>query len=149
MRKGVLSAVGGALLAAVVALSAAPAQAVPLSAPAALKSARDAVDVTTNVCWDCGYGGPRYYRPYYRPYYGYGYHRPYYGYGYHRSYYGYGYHRPYYGYGYGYHRPYYGHSGYGYGCGDCNYGYRPEPWVSGPYYLPRPRFYVGPFVYGY
>jgi hypothetical protein len=129
MRKDVLSAVGGTLLAAVVALSAAPAQAVPLSAPAALKSASAAIDATTNVCWDCGYNGPRYDRPYYRSYYR-PYDRP--------RYYGGYYDRPYY-------RPYYRSYGYGYG-----YGYRPEPWVSGPYYYrPRPRFYVGPFVYGY
>jgi hypothetical protein len=50
---------------------------------------------------------------------------------YYRPYgYGYGYYRPYYR-PYGYYRPYYRPYGYGYG------------------YQPRPRFYVGPFVYGY
>src|SRR5262245_50818324 len=132
MHQGVLSAIAGTLLAAVVALSAAPAQAVPISTPAALKSAGDAISLTGNVCWGgCGYGGygysgygygppPGYYRPY-RPYYSPYYYRP--------HYYNY-YPRPYYGYGYGY-RPYYRPYGYGYG-----YGYqRPVPWwVSGPYY---------------
>ena len=149
MRKGVLAAAGGALLAASITWN--TAQAVPISAPAALKDASQSIALTDNVhYYGYGYG----YRPYYRPY------RPYYG-GY-----GYGY-RPYYGalrirlpallrrrirlpavlrrrlrirlpavstgyggYGYGY-RPYYG-GGYGYG-----------------YYAPRPRFYVGPSVYGY
>jgi hypothetical protein len=123
MRKGVLAAAGSAFLAAAVVLSAAPAKAVPVSAPAALKGAGEAISLTENVCYgECGYyGGPRYYRPYYRPYY-----RSY-------SYY----HRPYY-------RPYY-RPHYGYG-----YGYRPVPgWVSGPYYQPRPRYYFGPNVYWY
>ena len=102
MRKGVLAAAGGALLAALVTSN--TAQAVPISAPAALKDASQSIALTDNVhYYGYGYG----YRPYYRPY------RPYYG-----------------GYGYGY-RPYYG-GGYGYG-----------------YYAPRPRFYIGPAVYGY
>src|SRR4029078_10178034 len=103
-----------ALLAAV-SWTSAPAQAMPLSAPTALKGAADEIAVTDKVnCWDgCyrpSYGYYRPWRPYYgysrpwRPYYaGYGYrpYRPYYG-GYHRPYY-----RPYYaGYGYGY-RPFY------------------------------------------
>jgi hypothetical protein len=125
MRKGVLAAAGLALLAAV-SWSSAPAQAMPLSAPAALQGAADKLTLTDKVwCYDScggGYGYRPYYRTYYRPYY-----RPYYGYGY-RPYY-----RSYYG-GYGY-RPYYRPYRYGYGYG---YGYRP-----------RPRFYVGPFVYGY
>ena len=71
MRKGVLAAAGLAILAAVI-WNTAPAQAMAISAPAALKSASDSVKLTETVhCWDCGYGG--YYRPYYRPYYGYGY----------------------------------------------------------------------------
>jgi hypothetical protein len=142
MRKGVLAAVGLAFLAAV-SWSAAPAQAMAISAPAALKGASDTIKLEETVhCWGCGggyyrpahYGYRRYYggsygggyRPYYRPYYGYGYgYRPYY--------------RPYYGYGYGYrpYRPYYGYRPYrpyGYGYG---------------YYAPRPRFYVGPRVYWY
>ena len=87
MRKGVLAAAGGALLAASITWN--PAQAVPISAPAALKDASESIALTDNVhYYGYGYG----YRPYYRPY------RPYYG-GY-----GYGY-RPYYGGGYGY-RPY-------------------------------------------
>jgi hypothetical protein len=113
MRKGILAAAGGALLATLISWNA---QAMPLAAPAALKDASESLSHTENVCWGCGgygYG----YRPYYRPYgYGYGY-RPYYrpyGYG------GYGYYRPYYrpyGYGYGYHpRPrfYVGPFVYGY-----------------------------------
>jgi hypothetical protein len=127
MRKGVLAAAGLALLAAV---SWSSAQAMPLSAPAALKGAADAIDVTGQVsCWDgCGYYYRPRYRPYWRPYY-----RPYYGY--YRPYY-----RPYYGYR-PYYRPYY--AGYGYGYG------RPW-WLSGPYYGgPRPRFYVGSSVYWY
>lgn len=137
MSKGVIAATLTLIVAAF--LSLAPARAMPISAPAALKSASDEINLTETVCWGCGYYRPRYYgyRPYYRPYgYGYGYgYRPYYrpyGYGY-----GYGYrpyYRPYgYGYGYGYrpyYRPYY--SGY-YGPGY----YRPVPgWVSGPYYGP-------------
>ena len=64
MRKGVLAAAGLALLAAV-SWSAAPAQAMAISAPAALKGASDSISSTETVhCWDCGYyGGPRYYRP--------------------------------------------------------------------------------------
>ncbi len=128
MRKGVLAAAGLALLAAV-SWSAAPAQAMAISAPAALKGASDSIRPAETVhCWDCGYyGGPRFYRPYYRPITGrtiapttgpiigpnYSDYRPYY-----RPY------RPYY-------RPYWG-GGYGYG-----------------YYAPRPRFYVGPSVYWY
>ena len=100
MRKGVLAAAGLALLAAV-SWSAAPAQAMAISAPAALKGASDSISPAETVhCWDCGYyGGPRYgllpllpayyrpitpIRPYYRPYY-----RPYWGGGY-----GYGYYAP-------------------------------------------------------
>src|SRR3954469_21077797 len=98
MGKGVLAAAGLAFLGAA-SWSAAPAQAMAISAPAALKSASDSVKLTETVhCWDCGYGG--YYRPYYRSYYR-PYYRPYYGYGYHRPYY-----RPYYSAYYGY-RPYY------------------------------------------
>src|SRR5256885_10666185 len=67
MRKGVLVAAGLAILAAV-SWNAAPAQAMAISAPAALKSASDSVKFTETVhCWDCGYGGG-YYRPYYPPY---------------------------------------------------------------------------------
>jgi hypothetical protein len=149
MRKGVFAAVGLAFLAAV-SWNAAPAQAMAISAPAALKGASEAVKLDETVhCWgNCGWGwGGGYYRPvyygyrpYYRPYYGYRpYYRPYYGYGYgYRPYY-----RPYYSYGYGYrpyYRPYYG------------YGYRPyyRPYGYGyGYYAPRPRFYVGPRVYWY
>jgi hypothetical protein len=123
MRRGVLAAAGLAFLAAVT-WSATPAQAMAISAPAALKTASDSVKLTETVhCWDCGYwGGPRYYRPYYS---GYGY-RPYY-----RPYYSdYGY-RPYYRPYRPYYRPYWG-GGYGYG-----------------YYAPRPRYYVGPSVYWY
>ena len=122
MRKGVLAAAGGTFLAAAVVLSAAPAQAVPVSAPAALKGAGEAISLTENVCYgECYYHGPRYYRPYYRPNY-----RSY-------SYYDRPYYRPYY-------RPHYGYG----------YGYRPVPgWVSGPYYQPRPRYYVGPHVFWY
>jgi hypothetical protein len=135
MRRCVLSALGSTFLGAFVALSTAPAQAVPISAPAALKGAGEAINLTGNVCYGygCGggygyggyYGPPRryYYRPYYSPYY----YRPRY-----YNTYDYGY-RPY--------RPYYRPYGYGYG-----YGYRPEPWVSGPYYS-RPRYYIGPSVY--
>jgi hypothetical protein len=135
MRKDILAVAGGALLAALISWNA---QAMPLAAPAALKDASESLSHTENVCWGCGggygygyggygYGGYGYYRPYYRPAYygGYGY-RPYY-----RPYgYGYGYYRPYYR-PYGYYRPYYRPYGYGYG------------------YYPRPRYYVGPFVYGY
>src|SRR6266568_6617081 len=110
MRKGVLAAAGVALLTAAVGLTAAPARAVPMSAPAALKSAGDAINLTANVCYgECGYyDRPRYYRPYYRSYDD----------------------RPYYrGYS-NYDRPYYRSYGYGNGYG---YGYRPVPWwVSGP-----------------
>ena len=81
MRKGVLVAAGLAILAAV-SWDAAPAQAIAISAPAALKSASDSVKLTETVhCWGCGYGGG-YYRPYYRPYFYRPYYRPYY-----RSYY--------------------------------------------------------------
>ncbi len=131
MRKGVLAAAGLALLAAMILRAPAPAQAMPISAPAALKGASDGIALTGNVhCWDdCYYGPPRYYRPYYRPAY-----RPYY-----RSYSYYDgprYYRPYYRPAY---RPYYSH-GY----------YRSEPlWTSGPYYSPRPRYYIGPRVYWY
>ena len=125
-RKSVSMAAGGAFLAAAISFSAAPAQAVPISAPAALKGAGEAINLTGNVCYgECGY----YHRPYYRPNY-----RPYY-----RSYSSY-YDRPYY-------RPHYRSYGYGHGHG---YGYRPVPgWVSGPYYQPRPRYYVGSSVYWY
>ncbi len=107
MRKSILAAAGLAIL-AVVSWNAAPAQAMAISAPAALKSASDSVKLTETVhCWDCG--GDWGYRPYYRPYSYYGgdydrsYDRPYYR-SYHRSYYrsydddcdcgGYGYDRP-------------------------------------------------------
>ena len=65
MRNGVLAAAGLAFLAAV-SWRAAPAQAMAISAPAALKGASDRVQLTETIhCWDCGYyGGPR-------PYYGY------------------------------------------------------------------------------
>ncbi|MEI8150849.1 MAG: hypothetical protein WCG92_04550, partial [Hyphomicrobiales bacterium] len=54
MRKGVLAAIGLSVLAAV--WSAAPARAMAISAPAALKTASDSVKVTEQVhCWDCGY----------------------------------------------------------------------------------------------
>jgi uncharacterized cupredoxin-like copper-binding protein len=70
MRKGVLAAAGLAILAAV-SWSAAPAQAMAISAPAALKSASDSVKLTETVhCWGCGYGYGYGYRPYYRPYWG-------------------------------------------------------------------------------
>jgi hypothetical protein len=113
-------AAGSAFLAAAISFSAGPAQAVPISAPAALKGAGEAVNLTSNVCYgECGY----YHRPYYRPYY-----RSY-------SYYDRPYYRP-------YHRPY---SSYG-----PSYYRRPVPWwVSGPYYQPRPRYYVGSSVYWY
>jgi hypothetical protein len=95
MRKGVLAAAGLAILAAV-SWNAAPAQAMAISAPAALKGA--SVKLTETVhCWDCGYGGG-YYRPYYRPYY-----RSYYS-DYDRPYYR-PYYRPYWGGGYGYYAP--------------------------------------------
>ena len=124
MRRAVLAAAGLALLAAV-SWSAAPAQAMAISAPATLKGPSDSISLAETVhCWGCGYyGGPRYYGGYYRPYYR-TYYRPYYRpyysgyYPYYRSY------RPYY-------RPYWG-GGYGYG-----------------YYVPRPRFYFGPRVYWY
>jgi hypothetical protein len=142
MRKSVLTAAGLAIL-AVVTWSAAPAQAMAIAAPAALKSASDSVKLTETVnCWDCGDWGDRTYhheyylgdydrsyRPYYRSYYR-PYHRSYY-----RSYddgcdcgYGYGYHRPYYR---SYYRPHY-----------RSYGY--NGWA------PRPRyFYFGPAIYAY
>src|SRR5688572_19845114 len=107
MRKGVLTAAGLALVAAV-SWSSAPAQAVPLSAAKALNVAADGFDATSKVhCWDrCGYYHRPRYRPHwrpYRPYYSHyrSYHRPYYR-PYYRSYYR---HRPYY-------RPY--HAGYGF-----------------------------------
>jgi hypothetical protein len=135
MRKGVLAAVGFAVLTAL-SLGSTPAQAIVLSAPAGLQAAADATAVTDKACWDCG----GYYRPY-RPYYGY---RPYY-----RSYYGYGGgygYRPY-GYGYGY-RPYYRPYGYGYGYRPHGYGYGyyrpayvPPPWVSGPWGYSVSRYY--------
>ena len=54
MRKGVLAAAGLALLAAV-SWSAAPAQAMAISAPAALKGASDSISPAETVhCWDCG-----------------------------------------------------------------------------------------------
>lgn len=118
MRKSVLAATVLGLMAAM-SLSA---RAMPISAPAVLKSASDQIQLAETV--HCGYYGCGYYRPYYRPYYGYyrPYYRPYYGYRYYRPYY-----RPYYSYGYyrPYYRPYYGY-GYSY--------YRPVSWwVSGPY----------------
>ena len=121
MRKTVLAAAGLAFLAAA-SWSAAPAQAMPLSAATALKGASDGIKLTEAVgCWDeCGYYAPRrhyyrsYYRPHYRPHY-----RPYY-----RSYY-----RPYYE---TYYRP-----------------YVPPPWVSGPYYSRPHYYYVGPNIYSY
>lgn len=120
MHKGVLSAAVGGLL-AVLSLSILSAEAMPISAPAALNGTADRVSLADPVsCWDCGYDG---YRPYYRPYY-----RPIYRrYGYHHSYY-----QP--NYGYGTHRRYYrpSYPTYGYG-----------------YYSPRPRFYIGPVVYWY
>lgn len=124
MCKGVLLAAGLALLAAVWTGSA-PAQAMPLSAPAALKDAAHELSMTDKVwCWD-GCGGGYYYRPYYRPYW-----RPYYGY--YRPWY-----RPYYGAYRPWSRPYYG------------YGYRPWSRPYGYGYGPRPRFYVGSRVYWY
>ena len=88
MRRGVLAAAGLAFLAAV-SWSAAPAQAMAISAPAALKGASDSIKLTETVhCWGCGctagygyygrttgpttdrttsYYRPYYYRPYYRP----------------------------------------------------------------------------------
>ena len=117
MRKCVLMA-AGLLLAAALSWSSAPAKAFTIAAPAALKDASDSVALTENVCWDCG-GGYYGQRPYYRSYYQRPYYRP-------RYYSGYDpYYRPY--------RPYYrSYGGYGYGYG---------------YYRPRPRFFVGPFVY--
>jgi hypothetical protein len=128
MRKGVLAAVGLAFLAAV-SWSAAPARAMAISAPAALKGASDSINLTETVhCWNCGYwGGPRYYRSYYRPFYR-PYYRPYY-----RAYYD---APPYYYRPRPYYRPYWGGGYGGYGGG---YGY----------YAPRPRFFVGPSVYWY
>jgi len=55
MRKGVLAAAGLALLAAV-SWNAAPAQAMAISAPAALKGASDSINPTETVhCWNCGF----------------------------------------------------------------------------------------------
>jgi len=133
MRKSVLATVA-AMVVAVASLASKPADALPLSAPAALIAAADQTGAVETVGYygyrgyGYGYGGYRRYgygygyRPYYRPYgYGYGGYRPYY-----RPYgYGYGY-RPYYrpyGYGYGY-RPYYRPYGYG-------YGYRPTYYYPG------------------
>lgn len=130
MRKGVWTAAGLALLAALSfgAWGSAPASAMAISAPAALKAAGEGIRLDQPVhCWDdCYYGPPRYYRPYYRPAY--------------RSYYyddGPRYYRPYY-------RPAY--RSYYYGPP----AYRSEPWwTSGPYYAPRPRYYFGSRVYWY
>ena len=81
MRKAVLAAAGLVILAAV-SWTAAPAQAMAISAPAALKGASDNIKLTEPVCWNCGWGpGYGYYRPYYRPWF-----RPYY----RLAYYGYG-----------------------------------------------------------
>lgn len=142
MRRFLILAAGLVVLAAT-ALTA-PAQAMPLSAPAALKDASNSLAMTEQVY--CYGGGCGYYRPYYRPYYGY---RRYgYGYGYGYRPYGYGYG----GYGYGY-RPYYrSYYGYGGGCGGCGYGYgyRRSYWAGGYGYYdyaPRPRYYFGPRVY--
>jgi hypothetical protein len=139
MRKGVLAAVGLAFLAAV-SWSAGPAQAMAISAPAALKGASDTIKLDETVhCWGrCGWGGGGYYRRAYYGGYGYGY-RPYY--------------RPYYGHSYGYrpyYRSYYGDGGYYRPYYRPYYGYRPyyRPYGYG-YYAPRPRFYVGPRVYWY
>ncbi len=67
MRKAVLAAAGLVILAAV-SWTAAPAQAMAISAPAALKGASDNIKLTEPVCWNCGWGpGYGYYRPYYRP----------------------------------------------------------------------------------
>jgi hypothetical protein len=76
MRKAVLAAAGLVILAAV-SWTAAPAQAMAISAPAALKGASDNIKLTEPVCWNCGWGpGYGYYRPY-RPYWGgYGYYAP-------------------------------------------------------------------------
>jgi hypothetical protein len=131
MRKGVLAFLVAAV--SVVVLNSAPARAMAISTPAALKNVADSVSLTETVCWDCGYYGPprRYYRPYYRSYY-----RPYY-----RSY-----DRPYYRpYRYSYYdRPY-----RYYGPPRYYRSYAPPPWVSGPYYS-RPRYYhIGPSVYWY
>ena len=69
MRKAVLAAAGLVILAAV-SWTAAPAQAMAISAPAALKGASDNIKLTEPVCWNCGWGpGYGYYRPY-RPYWG-------------------------------------------------------------------------------
>jgi len=143
MREGVLAAAGVAFLTAAIGLSAAPAQAVPISAPAALQGAGQAIGLTANVCYgECGYyDRPRYDRPYYRPNYRSYDDRPYY-----RSYSNYD--RPYYRsdsyYDRPYSRPYYRSYSY-----DGPSYSRPVPWwVSGPY-RPRPRYYIGPNVYGY
>ena len=122
MRKGVLVA-AGLVLAAALSWSSAPAKAMAIAAPAALKGASDSVALTETVhCWDCGgtYGPRPYYQPQYRMSF-----RPYYR---RHSYSGYNpYYRPY--------RPHYrSYGGYGYGYG---------------YYQPRPRFFVGPRVYWY
>jgi hypothetical protein len=130
MRRCVLAMAGVALL-ATFSWSSAPAQAMAISAPAALKAASDGIKLTEAVhCWDCGYyGGPRYYRPRYRsydrPYYR-PYDRPYYRSHYYSDY-APRYSRPYY-------RPYY------------RPAYRPD-WDYG--YAPRPRFYIGPRVFSY
>ena len=69
MRRAVLAAAGLALLAAA-SWSAAPAQAMAISAPATLKGASDSISLAETVhCWGCGYyGGPRYYSGYYNGY---------------------------------------------------------------------------------
>jgi hypothetical protein len=127
MRRLLMVAVGLVFLAATA--FSAPAQAMAISAPAALKGATDGLRLAEPVY--CYGGGCGYYRPYYRPY-GYGYYRPYY--------------RPYYR---SYYRPYYRSWG---GCGGCGY-YRPyyRPYWAHGYgyydYAPRPRYYFGPRVY--
>jgi hypothetical protein len=89
MRQCVPSAALGLLFA--IALLAQPAQAVPLSAPAGLKDAADAVNITESVrcrlVWRCGYYGCGWRRVCWAPYgfYGYGY-RPY---GFYRPHWGY------------------------------------------------------------
>ena len=116
--RSVVAAAGLAFVAAVL-FGSAPARAMALSVPAALNGAIEDVSLAEKVhCRSVWRCG----------YYGCGWRRvcSYYGppYGYHRPYsYGY-YSRPYY-------RPYYARPYYGYG----------------PYYAPRPRFYVGPFIY--
>jgi hypothetical protein len=123
MRRGALVTALAALF-AVALMAAKPTQAMPISAPAGLAGAAEAIDITENVTcsvvWRCGYYGCGWRRVCWgAPYYGYGYSRPYYGYRYYRPwyrpYYGYGYYRPwarpYYGYGYyrPWARPYYGY----------------------------------------